>query len=361
MRLVSIEMLKPDMVLARPVYQKDTLILKAGSRNISRYISNLLNMGIHYVYVEDGKSEGIEIPDVIAERTRHDCKQILRHTMEAFITEERANMQELTQSVDQILMEILQNKDVQVSLNDISAADEYTFEHSVSVAVYSLLVGRELGYNTSKMQKLAMGTLLHDIGKVLLDPDILYKKGKLTMDEFEYVKQHPLVGYQMLRRNCHLPEQVMQIAYEHHERLDGTGYPRKLTEKQIPEFSKIVAITDVYDALTTDRCYREKWPAHKAVDFIIERCGTEFSPELVQLFIQQIAIYPNGSLVRLSDGSVGLVKDQNKNMPLRPVVRVIQNSEGKEISPYEINMMKTLSITIVESELEITGSQHSNW
>lgn len=353
MRLVSIDMLKPEMVLARPVYQKDILVLKAGKDNISRYITSLLNMGIQYVYVEDGKSEGIDIPDVIAEQTRHQCKKILRRTMEAFVTEESANMEDLMNSVEQILAEILQNRDVQVSLNDIGAADEYTFQHSVSVAVYSLLMGRELGYNNTKMQMLAMGTLLHDIGKVLLDPSILYKTQNLSADEYEYVKQHPLAGYQMLRRNSNLPEASIQIAYTHHERLDGSGYPRGLKEEQLSEFSRIAAIADVYDALTTDRCYRGRWPSHKVIDLLIKNSGTEFSPDLVHLFIQQIAVYPNGSMVRLSDGTIGLVKDQNKNVPLRPVIRVIQDANGKDIKPYEINMLDVLSVTIVESELEI--------
>ena len=143
----------------------------------------------------------------------------------------------------------------------------------------------------------------------------------------------------------------------HHERLDGSGYPQGLPGEELNEFIRIVSIADVYDALTTDRCYRKKWPANKAMDYLVERSEKEFDPVLVGLFTQQLAVYPNGSLARLSNQYLGIVSDQNKNMPLRPFVRVIQDPEGREIPPYELDLMKELSITITESELEISRNK----
>lgn len=358
MRLVSIEMLKPDMVLARSVYQRDALVLKAGSRGISRFIPNLERMGIRYVYVEDEQSKGIEIPDAITEQTRTTCKLVLRNTIESCLEKKSMSLSSLSDSVDDIIVEVIRNKDVQVSLNDIGASDEYTYYHSVSVCVYSLLIGRALNYSRAAMQQLAIGTLLHDIGKVALDAKILYKKEKLTDDEYEYVKQHVEAGYQILQRGAALPEISRKIAITHHERLDGSGYPFGLKENQLHEFSKIVAIADVYDALTTDRCYRERWPTNKAVDYLIEKSGTFFAPELVQLFIRQIAIYPNGSLVLLSNRMLAIIKDQNQNVPLRPIVRIITDENGNKVTPYEIDLMKELNITIIESELEIKRKLH---
>lgn len=353
MRLVSTEMLKPDMILARSVYQNDALVLKAGRGGIDKFIPNLKRMGIRFVYVVDEESEGIEIPDAITEQTRVTCKRVLRDTLEKCAMSGSLSLSNLSDSVDEIVREILKNKDVQVSLNDIGASNEYTYLHSVSVCVYSLLIGSALGYNKTALQQLAMGTLLHDIGKVVLDSAILYKPENLSDSEFEYVKQHAPAGYQMLKRGTALPEISKMIALTHHERLDGSGYPLGLKEKQLHEFSKIAAIADVYDALTTDRCYREKWPANKAVDYLIEKSGTLFSPELVQIFIKHIAIYPNGSLVLLSNGMLAIVKDQNQNVPLRPIVRVISDIKGCKVKPFEVDLMKDLAITIVESELEI--------
>ncbi|MBR6537518.1 MAG: HD-GYP domain-containing protein [Lachnospiraceae bacterium] len=354
MRLVSIDMLKPDMKIARAVYNQGALVLPAGRSNVSKYVPNLRNMGIEYVYVEDGKSEGIEIPDAIAERTRNSCKQKLQSAMQQFSITDKLETRELENCVGSVISEILRTPDVQVSLNDIASNDEYTYTHSVSTMVYALMIGRKLNYSEQKMTILGMGTLLHDIGKMLIDKEVMFKEGELTNQEYQYVKMHALYGYQAMRRITSVPEQVRQIAYMHHERLDGSGYPQGLMGSDLNEYIRIVSIADVYDALTTDRCYRKRWPANKAMDFLMERSEKEFDPELVGLFTQQLAVYPNGSLVRLSNQYLGIVADQNRSMPLRPVVRVIQDPEGREITPYEIDMMKELSVTIIESELEIT-------
>ena len=357
MRLVSVEMLQPEMKIARAVYQQGALILPAGRSNVTRFIPNLLNMGIEYVYVEDDNSEGIEIPDVIAEKTRNDCKQVLQATIQSFSATDRLEIGDLQKCVSNVISDILKNPDVQVSLNDIASKDEYTFTHSVSTMVYALMIARKLNYSEQMLDLLGMGTLLHDIGKMIIDPSVMFKESQLTKQEYEYVKMHALYGYQALRRITMLPEQARLIAYMHHERLDGRGYPRGLTGEEIPEFSRIVAIADVYDALTTDRCYRKKWPANKALDFLIERSGTDFDPVLVALFTQQLAVYPNGSLVRLSHRHLGSVSKQNRSMPLRPVVRVIQDPEGRDVAPYEIDLMQELSITVLESELEISRNK----
>ncbi len=357
MRLVSIDMLKPDMKIARAVYNQGALILPEGRTNVSRYINNLRNMGIEYVYVEDDKSEGIEIPDAIAERTRTSCKLSLQNAIQQFSITDKLETKGLEDCVGSVISDILKTRDVQVSLNDIASADEYTYTHSVSTMVYALMIARKLNYNEQKLAALGMGTLLHDIGKMLVDREIMFKEGQLTKKEYEYVKMHALYGYQTMRRIATVPEQVRLIAYMHHERLDGSGYPQGLKGDELNEFIRIVSIADVYDALTTDRCYRKKWPANKAMDFLLEKSGKEFDTELVGLFTQQLAVYPNGSLVRLSNQYLGIVADQNRSMPLRPFVRVIQDPEGNEIMPYELDMMKELSITIIESELEIARNK----
>lgn len=357
MRLVSTSMLRQDMVLARSVYHRDCLILKAGQKDLKRFVNNLHNMGIEYVYIEDNKSDGIEIPDAVSEQTRVKCKKILRETLDEFVKKSTLDIEGVCDVVDDIIDDIITNKDVQVSLNDISATDDYTFSHSVSTTVYSLLLAKQLEYNTSMLKKLAAGTMLHDMGKVLLDKTILFKKTQLTAEEFEYVKQHTVLGYQSLKRCTRITELSKIISLLHHERMDGSGYPRGVEAGNLHEFARIVAIADVYDALTTDRCYRKKWSNEKAVNYLIEYSGTKFDTQLVGKFIQQIAIYPNGSMVRLSDRNYGIIKAQNRSTPLRPIVRVVADENGNDIPMYEIDLMKDLSITIIESEVEIVNQK----
>ena len=356
MRLVSLTMLKPEMVLAKSVYYRDSLVLREGTGDLGRYINSLRRLGIDYIYIEDSKSDGIEIPDAVTEETRVMCKQVLRKTIEEFSTKTVIDIQDMSIAINSVIDDILSNPDVQVSLNDIGAADEYTFTHSVSTTVYSLIIANKLGYSRQMLEKLAAGAMLHDMGKILLDVKIVNKEGKLDKDEFEHIKTHTILGYEALKRCVNLTELSRIISLYHHERMDGTGYPTKTPAGELHEFARIVAIADVYDALVSDRCYRSKWSSNQAVNYLVEHAETQFDLKLVSVFIKQIAIYPNGSLVRLSNNAIGIVKEQNKNFPLRPFVRVITDEHGNDIHPYEMDLMKLLSITILESELEMSWS-----
>ncbi|MEG1992230.1 MAG: HD-GYP domain-containing protein [Acetivibrio sp.] len=357
MRLVSIDMLTSDMTLAIPVYCKDALVIPEGRNHIDKYIPNLNNMGIQYVYIEDVLSKDIIIPDAISTKTRNVCKSILRSTLLDYTGKNELKIYKITNSLEHVILEILQNQDVQVSLNDIGTLDEETYVHSVNVAIYSLLMGKALNYSKKRLEELAMGTILHDIGKTLIEPKLQFKKGRFSASEFAQMKKHAEMGYYILEKGTKLPEETKRIALNHHERMDGSGYPSGLKGEELNEFEKIVMIADVYDSLISSRCYKKKWPIAKAVDFLIEKAGTLFSPELVQLFIQQIAIYPNGSMVLLSDGNIGIVKEQNRHVPMRPIIRIFKNAKGVEITPFEVDLMEVLSVTIVDSQLEITEYQ----
>jgi len=139
--------------------------------------------------------------------------------------------------------------------------------------------------------------------------------------------------------------------------MDGTGYPNGEFAGDLHEFTRIVAIADVFDALVSDRCYRRKWSSNNAVNYLVECAETQFDLKLVSVLIKQIAIYPNGSMVRLSNNVIGIVKEQNKNFPLRPIIRVINDEFGNEIEMYEIDLMQVLSVTILESEIEMNYNQ----
>jgi putative nucleotidyltransferase with HDIG domain len=353
MRLVSITMLKPEMVLAKSIYYRDCLVLREGQNDLGRFINSLQNMGIDCIYVEDSKSDGIEIPDAISEETRVSCKRILRQTIDDFDRKAVVDLSDLSDTIHNIINDILSKEDLQVSLNDISASDEYTFSHCVSTTVYSLLIARQLGYSKAMMEKLAAGALFHDIGKILLNKKVLNKEGNLDTDEVEHIRLHTTLGYEALKKCASLTELSRIVSLYHHERMDGSGYPSGIKAGELHEFVRIVAVADTYDALISDRCYRKKWSCNQAVNYLIENAETKFDTKIVSVFIKQIAIYPNGSMVRLSDNSTGIIKEQNKNFPLRPIVRVITDQNGNEIPPFEIDLMKVLSITIIESEIEM--------
>lgn len=347
MRLISCRELESDMQLARSVYMNGCIYLQAGLRDLQRYKDRLDKLGIFYVYVTDRESQGIEVQDVVREGTRETCKSALIATFNDFENKGVLDSEKIAYPVHCIMKDILDSRDVQISLSDISISDEYIFGHSVSTAVYAALIGLQLGYSDDDMNELVTAALLHDIGKTRLNGNILNKEGKLDDKEFEYMRQHPAAGYEALKKTVDISERVKLVALNHHERLDGSGYPRGLTEQGMDEFSKIVAVADVYDALTSTRSYRPKWKLNEAAEFLSQRAGSEFDMKCVSLLLKRIAMFPNGTKVWLSDDRAAIVKSQNPLMPHCPVVRVIEE-HGHPVVPYDVNLSKNRDVFIVE-------------
>lgn len=349
MRLVSVNDLKPNMQLARSVYMNGCEYLRAGLRDFTRYGKSLEKLGIYYVYVADNDSRGINVPDVVSEKTREECKLALSQTFEDFLKRGELDLERVAYPVHCIMKDIMANRNVQLSLMDISVTDEYTYGHSVSTAVYSAMIGIQMGYNESQMNDLVTAAILHDIGKIKLNGSILYKQGRLNEREFDYVKQHTTLGYDLLKNVKNLPEAVKIVALNHHERLDKSGYPNGIGGKEIDQFSRIVAVADVYEALTSTRAYRDKWRLNEAAEYLTNRAGSEFDSECVSKLLKKVALFPNGSQVTLSNGNVGIVKEQNEGLPHCPVIRVYEEN-GKHIVPRDLNLAEIRSVSIIEMQ-----------
>lgn len=354
MRRVSTNMIRPHMSLARSIYYNDRLLLKKGCKDVERYVSSLEGIGIYHIYIEDELSEGIDFSEAITTETRDKCIKTLKTSMKSLITKGAVDINKMSDCIENLMDELMENSSVLISLDTISATDDETFIHSISTTVYSLLIASQLGYNRNLLKKLAMGTLLHDIGKTIINKDIMFKKGKLTKEEFQYVKQHTVLGYEALKKSTELPELSRIIALTHHEKLDGSGYPQGLTGRDLHEFTRIATIADMYDALTMDRCYRKSWSAKSAAEYIIENSADKLDAKLAALLLQQVALYPNGTIVTLSNNCTGLVKEQNQSMPLHPIIRILKDEYGQVVSPYDFDLYTNLNVVIVSSEEEIS-------
>lgn len=359
MRLVALRELNPEMVLARSIFVNGNVYINKGLSGLDKYAERLDRLGIACVYVEDEISEAIEIPENISDETRTKCKDALRDAYSSIRENMAIDVTKIEGPLNKLMEEVLENKDVQINLSDINAVDDYTFGHSVSTAVYAALIGIDLGFGEIKMKELCLGAILHDAGKMLIDPALLRKEGKLTDEEFKEIRRHPQLTYDILQKCKSLNEDIRLIGLQHHERMDGSGYPNKLRGYRISAYGRIVAVADVYDALSSDRCYRPRWPNNQILDYLVKHSGVEFDNEMVASLLKRIAVYPTGSQVRLSDGSCGLIVRQNEQMPLRPVVRIFKNAEGRFIPVQQVDLMERLSITIVASQLEIQREEQS--
>lgn len=234
--------------------------------------------------------------------------------------------------VAELANNIIENLDASMWLTQLKSRDEYTAIHSLNVCVLSLTFGRSLGIEGKQLNELGLGALLHDIGKMQVPLEVLNKPGKLTTEEFEIMKSHSEKGYEILLNDETLSADVLSIVRSHHERINGKGYPDNLPEAGITYFTKIVSITDVYDAITSDRVYHNGMTPHEALKRLYEWMPDNFDTELIQAFIRTIGIYPVGSIVELKTGHIGLVVKLTESHRLKPVVMLIMNRD-KEYYP----------------------------
>ncbi|WP_459867023.1 HD-GYP domain-containing protein [Endothiovibrio diazotrophicus] len=232
-------------------------------------------------------------------------------------------------TVRNLVGSVIRNPDALVCLTRIKERDRYTSQHSVNVCIFSLVFGRHLGLSKEELAELGMGALLHDVGKTQIPLEILNKPGRLTEAEFEVMKRHPSLGYEMLQGIEGLGERGRAVAHAHHERHDGSGYPHGLSGRQIGLFPRLVSIVDVYDAVTSPRVYHNPISAHRALQKLYAGREADFDRRLVDKFIQCVGIYPVGSLVELSSGEVGVVTAANQRAPTRPVVSLVINRKGE--------------------------------
>lgn len=218
---------------------------------------------------------------------------------------------------------ITRNPSALMWLSRIKHADNYTAEHSLNVGVLAMALGRHLGYEREDLESLGLCGILHDVGKMLINPEILNKPGRLTAEEFTHIQGHPVHSRDILQQDDSLTPQVLEAAYSHHERMDGKGYPHGVNAANLNEFTKIITIVDAFDAITSVRCYSTAKPLSEALRILYENRNSQFDDELVVKFIECIGVYPPGTIVELSSGEVGYVLNNTQHRLLPRVAIVL--------------------------------------
>lgn len=351
MRRINIENLKPGMQVGRSILGSEgRILLNFGVILTDSYIQRLRNLGIASVYIKDELFGEVDIPEVVSEQTRMETVRVVRDNFTLMEQGHKINVRMMKNTVNTLIDELLGNSNVLLNLTDIRGFDDYTFAHSVNVCILSLMTGITMHYYDAKLRELAMGALLHDIGKTQLDKDLLNKPDDLTREEYNDLKKHAENGFEILRKYDDISLLSAHVAFQHHEHWNGKGYPRKLAGNDIHEYSRIVAVADVYDALLADRPYRPAYTVNQAISILKKMSGTNLDPECTKALIANVAIYPIGTIVELNNGVVGIVMDVNKEMPTSPVVKVVCTRNGEPLPhPHEVDLSKMSTIIIVRS------------
>jgi HD-GYP domain-containing protein (c-di-GMP phosphodiesterase class II) len=356
MRLLSIHQCRPGMLLARRLYNEEGLVLLGERVELTEaLITRLAQFGVDYVYIQDSRTDDLVVADPVSDETRaravKEIRSEFRKLMETSTRKKSVASGSLSKPFSNVLTMIMDDlgnhQDAMIMLTNISVVDHYLYQHSLNVCIYATVLGMANGYSREELMTLGMGALLHDIGKTQIPFDILSKPGMLTDNEFTEMKRHAELGYRILKDEPNIPLISAHCAFQHHERINGSGYPRGIVGEEIHDYARWIGLVDSYDAMTTHRVYRKAMLPHQALEILFTGSGTLFDQKKIELFRDRVAIYPLGITVTLNTGESGVVVDQNASFPQRPIVRILQDADGQELhAPYEIDLSKRLTVII---------------
>ena len=243
--------------------------------------------------------------------------------------------------VEEISNSIMRNPGALISLARLKTSDDYTYMHSVAVCALMIALARQLGFAEEPTRDAGMAGLLHDLGKAMIPNEILGKPGKLTDAEFDIIKTHPAEGHKLLLGGTGISDMVKDVCLHHHEKVDGSGYPKGLNGETMSTFAKMGAVCDVYDAITSNRPYKAGWDPAESIKRMAEWKG-HFDPQVFQAFVKSLGIYPIGSFVRLESGKLGVIVEQGEQSLLKPKVRVFFSSKSQAyIKPETIDLARS--------------------
>ncbi len=370
MRLVPIGCVVEGTSIAKDIMNsKGTVLLKRGVLLNDSLINRVEENNVLSVYIDDEYSDQ-EINDIIKPEVRQKTVLAIKETFEniersnlraksddlslrkkLLVTGMEKYMDNLKHMSKYIVDEMTSNRNIMINLVDIKNIDTYTYQHSLNTAILSLILGIELKLRKDDLFPLFFGALMHDIGKAFLPKSVANKRGTYSEEEMEKIREHTQLGYDYLKEHYGINSASKIVSLQHHERYDGTGYPKGMSGEYIHRFSRIVAIADCYDAMTSDTPNSKALPPNEAIEYIMGSAGTHFDFEMAQVFSRKVIPYPEGTLVNLSTGHVAVVELVNPNYPLRPRVKILQ--KGVKIEDLKIiNLMTENSITITSIQFE---------
>jgi HD-GYP domain-containing protein (c-di-GMP phosphodiesterase class II) len=276
-------------------------------------------------------------------RTLHTVQQV----MEDFKKTGQADVEAGSNAVEGIVDSVSRNASALLALSKLRTKDNYTFSHCINVATEAVIFAKHLGYDGTELHTIGLAGFFHDLGKMEIPLEILNSPRRLSAAEFAVMREHPTIGYKHLNKIPDLSDLVIRGALEHHERINGKGYPDGKKGDEISLAGKILAVVDVYDALSSRRVYKDPMAPHSALGLIYGMRGEDFVPELVERFIQCVGIYPPGSLVQLTSEHLAVVSQVDPDEPLRPQLILVREADGRDLPPtlIDLKLQRSLQIT----------------
>lgn len=337
MKYTDIEAVEPGQYLGKTIFSSNGAVLLSAGVQLTVYmITTLKRIGVTMIYTKDPNFEDVVIDEVVSEESKRAVMKQMGDTFDTIRSGKVFNTKSLSITVDQLLDEITKNKDVLVQLTDIRTKDNMMYVHAMNVCMMSTLIGINMGLAPSQLKELAVGALLHDIGKIELITDDQSGDPKL---------HHTWRGFEVLKNKREYSLLIAHVAFQHHETIDGQGVPRGLTSDAIHLYAKIVAVANKYDNLLFDPVSGKRMLPHLACEEIMALAGTKLDHEVVVNFLRTVSVYPTGSSVKLTTRETGVVVGQHRGLPGRPIIRVVKQDED-QLDVKEIDLAKHTTVFI---------------
>lgn len=326
---ISTNHIAEGMIVGRHIVDaQGRVLLTAGQVLNSRYIKRIQSRQIDYIYIQDDLDIEDPAPSV-RPATFSKATAIFKDCYEQCVKTGKVNMRAVQSEVDNIINDLASNSEVMFGMAEVKAYDDYTYEHSVNVCVLSLILGIDQDYSRIQLQALGIGSMLHDIGKIKIPLEIVNKPSSLTYEEFIEIKKHPWTGFKIATQSNDLPRGAAQAILQHHEHMNGRGYPRGIDESMIHEYGQIVAVADVFNALITNRPYRSGFSNDEAIQIMQQETGTHLSERFMDSLLRHVNLYPPGSVLVLSNEDLAIVTQENPANRNRPRLKLLFDACGK--------------------------------
>lgn len=342
MKYVSIEQVEPGQYLGKTIFASNGTILLSEGVQLTVYMINTLNrIGATMLYIKDPHFEDVEIPEVLSDETKRSVMKRMTETFDSIKSGKQFDTRSVSMSIDQLLEDVTRNKEVLIQLSDIRTKDNESYVHALNVCMMSTMIGINMNMTQTQLKELAIGALLHDVGKV----------ERLADDGSPDPKRHHTWrGFELLKQKQELNLLIAHVALQHHEAPNGEGRPRNLVGDQIHIYPKIVAVANMFDNLQYNLTAEGKrMLPHEACEHMMALAGTKLDRNALIHFLRTVSVYPTGSSVRLSTKESGVVVGQHRGLPGRPVVRVVRQLE-EQIQVKEVDLA-THTTVFVESVL----------
>lgn len=335
MRFIPIGRAVPGMVLSKEIFDaKHQVLLFRNMELTQEFIDKLQQRGLPGFYIDDDISKDIVIEETVPTELRSLAVDALMNN----------DIDGALNAVQDIVYCLRNAKAISLDLMELRTFDDYTYAHSVNVAILATVVGIGMNLTEKALIELCTAAILHDMGKLKISSDILNKPSRLTPEEYEIMKKHSELSYDLIKNKLEISAKSKFAVLFHHENIDGSGYPKGLKGEEIHLFARIIHVVDVYDALTTARPYKSAYSPLESIEYLMGGCGIMFDPEIVKAFMKYIPIYPKGISVMLSNGEEAIVVSNHFDNMSRPIVRTL---DGRDIDL--MNDRDALNITIVRT------------